>query len=201
VAKPITTLITVIIAVAIVIALIIGGYAIWNKLFNDNGKVIVTVDSIKRIAELATVEFSLSELYYGEKAKAWYEWEKATFIVMVKAKVLGSVDLNKTSIDIDGKKKIAKITFLKGAVKIHDPEIAEDGTNYITCKNPNILHPINAKDWNKAQKETIAEIKKTADSMGIREKTAAEAKVVLTNFLQSLGYEAQIEFKDELKNI
>ena len=192
-------IISIVLIVVIIAVLVIGGAIIWTKFIRHEGKItsIVSVESIKKIAQLATVEYNISQFHHETKKREWYEWLDASFFVIVKAKVTGSVDLKKTTIDIDHENKIVKIKFLMDAIMIHDPEIGEDGITLIKCSDPNIFHPINEADWQKAQNAAIANIKKTVLEDGIKTKTAVEAKIVLTNFLTALGYDAQIEFEDK----
>jgi len=191
----------VILTLVIVASLIMGGIFFYLKFIKSPGgetTSIATVEAIQKIAQLATVEYHISEFVHQKKRKEWYEWLEASFFVFVKGKVRGSVDLKQTSIDIDHENKIVTIKFKKGAIKVHDPEIPpKDGITLITCSDPNIFHKINDKDWENAQKAAIANLKKIAEDDQIKKKTAAEAKLVLRNFLQALDYDSHIEFEDK----
>lgn len=188
-----------IIALVVVVAIVAGGFV--YLLTRDSGKtdVVVNVENIKNIAQLATVEYHISTYLFREKGKKIYEWLSAKFFVFVKGKVKGSVDLDQAVIEVspDPKNRMVKITFKKGAVLVSDPEIAPEDIKLITCANPNIFHKISDADRNKAVKDVIALLKKTAIDDGIMNKTKAQAKLILTTFLQPLGYAAQIEFEDK----
>lgn len=69
------------------------------------------------------------------------------------------------------------------------------GVEYLAC-NPNLIRRITAADYSAVYDAAIVQLKATAESLGIREQTRAEAKQVLTAFLGQLGYEVQIEFAD-----
>ncbi len=84
-----------------------------------------------------------------------------------------------------------------GAVLVKDPELGEDAIKPFKCTDPNIFHKISAADWEKAVEHARAKLKQTAIDDGIMNKTADEARAVLTTFLQSLGYASQIEFEDK----
>ena len=189
-----------IIVLVVVVAIVAGGFV--YLLTRDSGgktDIIVNVEDIKRIAQLATVEYHISTYLFREKGKKIYEWLSAKFFVFVKGKVKGSVDLDQAVIEVspDPKNRMVKITFKKGAVLVSDPEIAPEDIKIITCANPNIFHKISDADRNRAVKDVIALLKKTAIDDGIMNKTKAQAKLVLATFLQPLGYASQIEFEDK----
>jgi len=189
-----------IVVLVVVVAIAAGGFV--YLLTRDSGgktDVVVNVDKIKKIAQLATVEYHISTHLFRQKGKAIYEWLSAKFFVFVKGKIRGSVDLNQALIEVspDPKNKMVKISFKKGAVLVSDPEIAQDDIKIMTCADPNIFHKISDADRNKAMRDVIALLKKTAIDDGIMDKAATEAKLVLTTFLQSLGYASQIEFEDK----
>lgn len=188
------------IALAVVLAALIGGGAVyWLTRPGGGGATtaVVSVDAIKQVAQLATVEYYVSQQLYKQKDKSWYEWLQASFIAYVKGIVKGSVDLKETDVTIDHDNRKVRIKFHKGAVLVSNPEIGPNDIGMITCSDPNILHPINDDDRNKAQNELIATLRNTALRDGIETKTADEAKLVLSNFLQALGYASEISFEDE----
>jgi hypothetical protein len=192
---------TGIIILVVVVAIVAGGAVYLLKGNGGKTDVRVTVDSIKNIAELATVEYHISSYLFRAKKKAWYEWKHAKYLVFVKGTVKGSVDLDQAAIDVnpDPKKKMVKITFRKGAVRVSNPEIGKGDVTFQSVSDPNVFHPITEKDYERSQNELIGIIREQAIKEGIRNKTAAQARLVLTTFLQSLGYTAQIEFEESFK--
>ncbi len=189
-----------IIVLVVVVAIAAGGFV--YLLTRDSGgktDIIVNVEDIKRIAQLATVEYHISVYVHEEKERAKYEWLKAEYFVFMKGKVTGAVDLKQAVIEVspDSKNRMVKITFKKGAVLVKDPELGEDAIKPFKCTDPNIFHKISAADWEKAVEHARAKLKQTAIDDGIMNKTADEARAVLTTFLQSLGYASQIEFEDK----
>ncbi len=190
-----------IVVLVVVVAIVAGGSVYWLK--GDSGgktDVLVTVDSIKKIAQLATVEYHISSHLFQTKKKAWYEWASAKFFVFVRGKIKGSVDLNQAEIEVssNSEKRMVKIRFKKGAVLVSNPEIGKGDIKIQSIKNPNIFHPITDKDYEKAQSELIGMLKEQAIKDGIMDKTAVQARLVLTTFLQSLGYDSQIEFEENV---
>lgn len=109
-------------------------------------------------------------------------------------KITGSVDLNQADIDIDKEQKKVSINFRKGSVKISNPQIGPKDIQIITIDDPNIFHKLNDKDRNKGSAAAIALLRDTALKNGIEKKTRDEAKTVIENFLEALGYQSAITF-------
>jgi len=158
--------------------------------------VILAIDDIKEIAQLATVEYHISTFLDRKKKRQWYEWLDARYIVFLKGVVKGSVDLNLADVQLPAAgTKTVSIKFKKGAVIVSNPEIGRDDIRFITVSDPNVINRISDEDRNRAQGDAIAALKKAATDAGIVEKTAREAKILLTKFLGGLGYTAKIEFE------
>jgi len=188
--------------VSIVIAAVLGAVVAVGVLYglsrDKGGKtdVILAIDDIKEIAQLATVEYHISTFLDRKKRRQWYEWLDARFIVFLKGVIKGSVDLNLAEVQLPAAgTKTVSIRFRKGAVIVSNPEIGRDDIRFITVSDPNVLNRISDKDRNKAQGDAIAALRKAATDAGIVEKTAREAKILLTRFLGGLGYTAKIEFE------
>jgi len=188
--------------VSIVIAAVLGAVVAVGVLYglsrDKGGKtdVILAIDDIKEIAQLATVEYHISTFLDRKKRRQWYEWLDARYIVFLKGVVKGSVDLNLADVQLPAAgTKTVSIKFKKGAVKVSNPEIGRDDIRFITVSDPNVINRISDADRNRAQGDAIAALKKAATDAGIVEKTAREAKILLTKFLGGLGYTAKIEFE------
>jgi hypothetical protein len=184
-----------------VLAAVIAAGIVFFAMRGGGGRtdVIVTVEEIKEIAQLSTVEYVVSDILHKEKGRAWYEWKTASFFASVKGKIKGSVDLDKMQITVsnDRDQKKVHVRFESGAILISDPEIGPHDIKIIDCSDPNVFHKISADDHSKAVGELISHLKSVAEDHGIREKTASETKLVLTRFLEQLGFEVQMEFADE----
>ena len=186
------------IGLVLVGALVAGGLMFALKRPGQSGKtdVVVTVDHIKEVAKLATTEYYISTFVEETKAKQWYEWKKAKYIVFLKGVVTGSVDLKQVDLDVDSEGKRVVITFKKGAVSITDPQIGVDDIRFITVSNPNVFNPISDSDWKKGHDDAVKELKQAAMKAGIVAKTKAEAQTVLTAFLGALGYDCTVKFEE-----
>ncbi len=182
------------------VAIVVGAVVFWFATSGGNGSTtIVTVDQIKKIAQLATIDYRLSVTHYHEKPPVGLEWLPAKLFVTVIGNIKGSVDMKVADIKIpkEGDEKIVKIVFPKGSVMISNPEIGAKDVTFLTCSNPNPFHPLKDKDFTAAQTEAITAMIKTAKDDGIALKTAREAKVILEHFLSALGFVPQISFENK----
>ncbi len=185
------------------VAIVVGAVVFWFARGGGGGSTtIVTVDQIKKIAQLATMDYHLSVTQYHEKPPVGLEWLPAKLFATVRGDIKGSVDMKQADIKItnEEKEKSVKIVFPKGSVIVSNPEIGADDVSFLTCSDPNPFHPLQDKDFTAAQKEAIQAMIKVANDDGIRVKTAREAKTVLGNFLTALGFTADISFEDQTLN-
>jgi hypothetical protein len=180
----------------VVVAVFIGVAAmyVYGKTISNETKSHVTINSIKKIAELAAIEYNMSVIREVTKKKKFLQLKKAKFLVLLTGKIKGSVDLNKSKIDIDKENKIVNINFNKGAVGISNPEIGPDDIRIITVSNPKLINKVNDEDRNKAQKDAITILREEAIDKGIVKQTKNEAKIVISGFLSALGYKSTIKF-------
>ena len=183
-----------IMTIVIAAAVGVGAMYVYSTFANDSSQTKVTVNSIKKIAELATIEYNMSVIKEQTKKRKFIEWKDAKFLVLLTGKIKGSVDLNSADVKIDKEKKMVNIKFRQNAVKISNPEIGPDDIKIITVSDPNILHKLNDKDRNKGQQEAIKLLRKTALDKGIVQQTKNQAKLVLENFLAALDYKSSISF-------
>ncbi len=181
----------------IIVAVAVGmaGMFYYKSLSEATDEAYVTVTSIKKIAELATVEYVMSVHKQRKKKKKLLQLKDARFLVILTGKIKGSVDLNRAKLDIDKEKKFVSIDFNKDAVRISNPEIAPGDLQFITISNPAVINKIDDDDRNSAQSSAIRLLRDTAIKKGIESKTREQAKVLLENFLASLGYSSKITFK------
>ena len=157
------------------VAIVVGAAVYWFTKDGGGGSTtIVTVDQIKKIAQLATIDYHLSVTHYHEKPPVGLEWLPAKLFATVRGDIKGSVDMKKADINItnEKEKKIVKIVFPKGSVIISNPEIGAKDISFLTCSNPNPFHPLKDKDYTAAQREAIKAMVKTAKDDGIAVKTA-----------------------------
>ena len=185
------------------VAIVVGAVVFWFARGGGGGSTtVVTVDQIKKIAQLATIDYHLAVTRYHEKPPVGLEWLPAKLFVTVSGHIKGSVDMKQADIKITNEKndKSVKIVFPKGSVIISNPEIGPKDISFLTCSDPNPFHPLKDQDYTEAQKEAISAMTVVANDDGIRVKTASEAKVVLGNFLSALGFTSEITFEDKELN-
>ncbi len=158
---------------------------------------VISIEGIKKIAQLATIEYNITVVEKQEKYGAldFLKLFPSSSLFVVKGKVKGSVDLDKISeFTVDEENRQVKIVFPNDAVLVSDPEIGPNDITMLDCEK-NIFVPIKGEDITKAQAAAIQTLKDTAEADGIRAKTKEEAILLLSEFIGSLGYEAHVEFK------
>lgn len=181
-------------ATAVVSAVIAGVMMYFFKPQDPAPSVDVSIESIQRVAELATIRFNEAVLYPYKKPKKFMEWKNAKLLVLAKGAIVGRVDLKKATMERDDEARTVTIRFAKDAVIVSNPEVKK--LEVITLANPNIFHRLNDEDRNTATKNAMGLLKSEAEKGGIREMTKAEAKTVLAAFVSELGYSAEVEFAE-----
>jgi hypothetical protein len=185
---------------ALIVGIVAGAVYLLTQYSAGKAEVTVTIEEIKQVAQLATVEYTISDAYKWEKPKKWYETKNLELMVLARGKVKGSVDLEKMQLEVSDETDEKRVTLIfgPGAILISDPEICSAGCiRTYDMKDVNLFTDLTDEDRNKQLNAAVGCLKQAALEDGIREKTAAEAKVVLTRFLEHLGYVADIRFAPE----
>lgn len=156
----------------------------------------VTVNSISKVAKLATVEYNVSVIEERKKElKVVLKWKTAKFLVLLSGIVTGSVDLKNAKIDINKKTKKVNIVFGKGAVKVSQPASDPKAAKFITITDRKLFKRLNSEDFTAGYQAANKKLRDTALADGIIGKTKEEAVELISNFLLSVGYSANIKFK------
>lgn len=182
----------------LVLLIALTGAGVVYMLTREKGsRVFVEVEEIKKIAQLSTIQARLSgySLLPVDKKRCFGCQRDAYVFAIVTGTITGSVDLKQMKVDVNQKEKTVLITFPKGSIVLSEPAISKvpDKTKIET----NVFHIISDADEVTCQQNALDNLKQVARDMGIEKMTAQQAVVVLTGFLKSLGYKAQIEFEDK----
>ena len=187
--------------VIIVTALVAGG--VGYLLTQKGPDVRVTVQSIRKIASLATVEYRLAALMdktYRSQG-VFKKVDSSRMIAYYTGAVKGSVDLEKTDIGIsdeaDGRH--VSIHFKRGSIVVSGVEIipGEDSMREITCNVKQFFKPPTDNQREALRQEALKIIKQKAIEQGIIDKTKENAKTVLSEFVGAFGLQAVIEFDEK----
>jgi len=156
----------------------------------------VTVNSISKVAKLAMVEYNVSVIEERKKElKVVLKWKTAKFLVLLSGIVTGSVDLKNAKININKETKKVDIVFGKGAVKVSQPASDPKAAKFITITDRKLFKRLNSADFTAGYGAANKKLRNTALDGGIVKKTKEEAIELISNFLLSLGYSANIKFK------
>ena len=167
----------------------------------------VTVEQMKKIAQLATTEYTLGAFAEQEyKSQSLFKKVVSDYaIAKVTGKVKGSVDLEKATIDVQESKENPQVSihFKRGSVLISGVEIDpndKEAEQVISCREKlklkGLLNPISPSQRDALQRIAKQEIAKAAIKVGIVEKTMGNAKTALSDFVGALGYRANITFDE-----
>jgi hypothetical protein len=197
---------TIKIAVLLIVTALVAGGVSYYLSRSTHANARVTVESIRRVAELATVEYRLaaildqkyySDMGFGRKSQTDY------LIAIYTGAVRGHVDLENATVDIQKKADgdYVSIHFKRGSVVIYgvtiDPE--KDHFEILTCqgRRPLFTKGANRSEYNALEKLALKSIIESAIKTGIVEKTKENAKTVLSDFVGALGYHAVVTFDEK----
>ena len=149
---------------------------------------------IQKLNELVTVKYSVQKVIGMEEAKQPFGTEK--LLLIVQARVLGGVDLNKLRKgDVFANGKAAYVVRLPAAEVLYvaiDERETKVWDRQITWWTPWV--PFNKDLERQARIAASEEIKKSAVGMGILEDARRQAEAAIRNLLQAFGV-TQIDFR------
>lgn len=154
----------------------------------------VTVEQIRNIARVSTVEYHISEFYRGEVGRGSVEGG-----IYISAVVTGSVDIEQAAIEIDSDSEPARatITIPRGAVHIGDPETCPDCSELVQLNRPFLRARISDEEWTALTREALVIINQKVREAGIECQTAARLEAVLADFLGAFEIESEVVFEDD----
>ncbi len=183
-------------------ALVAGGVTYWLAQ-STHPDARITVEGIRRVAELATVEYRLAAMVdqtYESSAWIFGDFESDHLIAMYTGAVRGRVDLDNATVgtqsDADG--DYVSIHFKRGSVLISGVEIdpEKDQFDLISCGGVNLGSSATDGQRKALRKEALSKIIETAFKTGIVEKTIENATTALSTFVSALGYRAVVTFDE-----
>jgi len=192
----------------IVTAIVAGGAVYWLSHKRQDEKTMVTVDSIRKVAQLATVEYSLSTLVEKTFRSSYGlgKTDSSTLLALYSGRVRGSVNLEKVQIELKKNdsvaskegdvRRLASIHFPPGSIEVKDVAIDPDldhMTERVIWKKLGFKGPTDNQREG-VRRKAMKTILKTAIKKGIVEKTKANAEMILSEFLRGFGIEADITF-------
>jgi len=179
--------------VIVIVAAVLVGFFVSRYLHRGSGTredVIVDIDKIKEIAQIATIEYHSTVHEHVTSEHAWYEWKNAELLVIVHGTLMGLIDLEKISMKESGDKAVT-ITIPRDAVVIKGPIIGPNDIEVITIANPNVFHKINDAQRKQARDLAITHLIKKVMDAGIEQATLEEAQKVIRHFLDHVGFDVQ----------
>lgn len=185
---------------ALVLIVATAGVTLWlTRDQEPQSSTVVSVEEIKAIAQLSTVEYHITE-YYEEsverKILGLFTNTSTTGAVIVSAVVTGSVDFDKADIDIDetGDRPTVTIAFPDDSF-VMKTSINPGDVIMRDVRDPIFIKDITAAEWTAMEDAALAAIERTARGKGIEQATAENAEKMLDAFLAGLGYDTEVTFE------
>jgi hypothetical protein len=156
------------------------------------------VGRIKKASKLATVEFTIDKIVYGQKDKNlfWFiKLNQAQFIAHSKAHIKAGVDLEKLKAD-DVKIEGTRIKLTLPPVQVINFSYPAEEFSYDSINSSNaFLNSITLPDQERYFQEAETDIRNNLKNMDIVSITQRKTSIMLDNLLQALGYtEVFIDF-------
>lgn len=189
----------ILVVVLMVVTAVVTVFVV-QQLAPPQPQIDVIVEKVRKIAQLATVEYTLSgysrQLYHsrGIRGPSDYVFSYCT------GKITGRVDLGKMTIDVQDKADPPNVSihFERGSIVVSDVEVKSSETISARSEIGGWFggKPASNNQRNELARKTREKMKKAAIDSDIVEKTKENAVTFLTDFLDTLGYQAIITFDE-----
>ena len=187
--------------IVLLTAIVAGGGAYWFA-SRPQVDVDVTVESITKIAKLATIQYRVSSIVETKEVRETDFWKKnftQEYVCTVKGLIEGKVNLKKADIKVekgdDGSGQII-IRFGEGSVEVSQLQEDEDGIKIKKISDAKYMEKYQFTEDQRNALITTArkETRKEAIKDGIVTKTQEEAVTLISEFVGALGWSAVVEF-------
>ncbi|MBN1379491.1 MAG: DUF4230 domain-containing protein [Gammaproteobacteria bacterium] len=197
--------------VVVLVAVVSGGGAYWLASKGSDTRTTVTVQSIRKIAQLATVEYRLSTLQERTFRSSYglANTDSSKMLAYYTGTVKGSIDLEKIEVqfedaavqspDKDDGRPHASIHFPRGSIVIKDVALVpgvDSMREIVTWKRAGFKGPSD-NQREKVRQDALKAILQTAIKQGIVDKTKENAAMILSEFLGGFGIKADITFDEK----
>lgn len=195
----------------ILVAVVSVGGTYWLTRKGPGARVTVTVQSIRKVAQLATVEYRLSTLMEKtfRSSYGFGTTDSSKMLAYYTGTVKGSIDLEKIEVQLkdadvgasdegDGRRR-ASIHFSRGSIVVKDVALipGEDSMReMVTWVRPAFQGPTD-NQRERVRQEALRTILETAIKTGIIEKTKENGRTILSEFLRGFGIQADITFDEK----
>lgn len=154
---------------------------------NEKAEQKQLIPLIKQLSDLATIEYVVTKIIKASDNKTWYKIGDRKILMSCKASLIAGIDLskiNEQNIKINGKNITiilprAKLLFIN--IKPEDIKTEYEDVSFLRTPFTNA-----ERDALGAQGEE--QIKNSIDSIGILQAAEINTTLIITNFLNKLGY-------------
>jgi hypothetical protein len=146
------------------------------------------VPLLKQLSDLATVEYVITKIIKANDDKTWYKVGDRKILMSCKASLIAGIDLSKiTEDDISIRKK--EITMLLPRANLLSINIKPEDIKIEYQDISPFRSPFTNAERDALAAQGEAQIKNSADSLGILQAAEVNASLTISNFLKKLGYE------------
>ncbi len=154
--------------------------------------------SIKALEQLATVEYIVTKVIKANDNKTWFKLGERKILMSCKASIVAGIDLSKVNeeqVKVDGKTvyiTLPHAELIALSIKPEDVKVEYEGVSPFRSS-----FTIAEKNDLAAQGERS--IRRSVDSLGVLQTAELNANLVVTNFLNKLGFEKVVISYDQNK--
>jgi hypothetical protein len=160
----------------------------------------VTVESIAKIAKLATIQYRVSSYQPYESGKEGVISTKRFHLYLVRGIIEGKVNLKKAETRLeegDDRGGQIFVRFGPGSVEVSQLEEDEGGLQQFTFDPSTLIkRPLSDDQVNYLWGQARQKARQAAIDDGIVAKTQDHAKVLIEQFVAALGWSATVEFDE-----
>ncbi len=154
--------------------------------------------AIKALSQLATVEYIVTKVIKANDNKTWYKPGERKILMSCKASIVAGIDLSKIKdeqVMVDDKTvyiTLPHAELIAFNIKPEDVKVEYEGVSPFRSS-----FSIAEKNGLAAQGEKS--IRRSVDSLGVLQTAELNANLVVTNFLNKLGFEKVVISYDQYK--
>ncbi len=146
------------------------------------------VFALREMSELATVEYSVTKIVRASDDQTWYKIGDRKILMSCSASIKAGIDLagiKEENVEIDGKNinlVLPKAHVISLNMKPQDIKVEYQETGILR-------DPFTSEERDALMRQGEAQIRSSAESIGVLQTAETNASLFISNYLKSLGYE------------
>ncbi len=154
--------------------------------------------SIKALTQLATVEYVVTKVIKANDNKTWFKPGNRKILMSCKASIIAGIDLSKIKdeqVSVEGKTVhiiLPHAELVAFNIKPEDVKVEYEGVSPFRSS-------FSIQEKNELASQGEKSIKRSIDSLGVLQTAEVNANLVVTNFLNRLGFKEVVISYDQNK--